>query len=179
MRQLAADRDAKGDIVVKARLFTLVTLCSCLPFLVATQARSQRSPAPKPIMTQTRNGVVLSILAIERTKVWEQKMWADAFSKPSTGESYNAKSGEEWIVCRIRIKCKSNRVSYKHLELLDAAANTYKSLLLEIFWEAPEGKSLDVVNEIPFGVPAGTRIKSLRIEDFSFDLENIANSGKG
>ncbi len=164
---------------MKTRLLTLVTLCSCLPFLVATQASSQRRPASRPIMTQTRNGVVLSILTIERTKVWEQKMWADAFSKPSTGDSYNAKSGEEWIVFRVRIKSKSNRVSYKHLELTDATANTYKPLLLEIFWEAPEGKSLDVVNEIPFGVPVGARIKFLHIEDFSFDLENIANGSKG
>lgn len=164
---------------MKARFLILVILCLCFPSLFATQVWSQRKTAPKPAMTQTRNGVVLSILAIERTRIWEQKMWADAFSKPSIGDSYKAKSGEEWIVFRVRIKSKSNKVSYKRLELTDVTGNKYKPLLLEIFWEAPESKALDVINEIPFAVPDGAKVKSLYIEDFSFDVENIAKGKKG
>lgn len=159
---------------MKGKLQVVVAFCFSAMSLLTSEAGADEG---KPLMVQSSNGEDVSLLTVERKRIWR-----DDF-----GNESRAKAGQEWVVFRTRFTSRQNRIHHSPLELVDAAGNKLPPFSPEeISWEAvplPGQKpatpivelGIDEIVPIVFSVPEGTALQSLRIGELSFPLDQLAN----
>lgn len=137
-----------------------------LACLSAQEAKKNQAAGP----AQVYEGWELRVTGIERMQ--ELKMF---------GQTYRPKQeGYEIAVVRVAAKRLPNvttdRIELKGFWLVDTQGNEHKSDTLEMSHSGP-GVS-ETVFELPFGVPIGTRFKTVRAAGLTFDLEKFEAAAK-
>jgi hypothetical protein len=85
-----------------------------------------------------------------------------------------AQAGNELVLIELKFKWTSppakNSVSTAEMELTDATGATHRSAIESFDWASGDKSETESKFDIPFAVPKGVKLKSLRIGELSFDL---------
>lgn len=128
-----------------------------------TKTEAAARPTAKPAKSQVAGDLRVTIVRIKRTKEWKDKLL------PIGG---TANPGHEFVVAEVRFEAlktiRNEHNGISGLELEDADGNWYAC-----GFKAVGNDSSSFLQELPFHVPEGVKLKTLRIEGVAFDLQPV------
>lgn len=113
---------------------------------------------------QSYQGVGLAVLSVERTREFFD-----------FGKSYKAEEGKEYAIVRLRAKfsetAKMIDLQGSELQVFDVDGEAHSFYAGRYRQRSPTASETKI--KLPFLVPEGAKLRTLRIGEVSFDLENV------
>jgi hypothetical protein len=117
-------------------------------------------PTAKPAKSQVADGMRVTLVRVARQAVWKDK-WMPVEGK--------AEPGHEFVVVELKFQLltpTNNGVTeVENLEIEGADGTWYSSGVKTLMFSSSE-----YVQEIPFHVPEGLKLRTLRVANVAFDL---------
>lgn len=165
---------------MKSSILYLSTLCFCFALMSGVEAhRPQKQGTSQPKgsqMQQMDQGYALTVLSVRRASEWTPGTDLMRIVPKPGGTLHNI---------RVRVKFLGAKddylFSYEKVQVVDARGAGYEMAHVYISSGSDLRAGRPWVVDLPFLVPAGATLKTLKIGDATFDLAKVAkrpSSGK-